>query len=139
MSTRFQADRDMVVYEGLPAQRMDNSLDGRREGVKAGFDCTVRFGRENSIMLKPARSQKFSHAPARFQTVEQTLEKSDGLYFIELVEALGSNDGREIASALDELREAGKMGRDKFGRYHLTKAAKGSTGIVGELDEDPND
>ncbi len=139
MSTRFQADRDMVVYEGLFGQRMDNSLDGRRDGVKAGFDCTVRFGRENSIMLKTARAQHFDHAPARFQTVEQALEKSDGLYFMELVAALGSDDGREIAAALDELRQLGKMGRDRFGRYHATQAAKGTTGIVGDLDHDPND
>ncbi len=139
MSTRFQADRDMVIYEGLPAQRMDNSLDGRAEGVKAGFDCTVRFGRADSIMLKPARANQFEHGAARFQTVEQALEKSDGLYFMELLEALGSDDGREIAAALDELRQQGKMGRDRFGRYHAVKSAKGTTGIVGELDHDPND
>src|SRR3990172_9768042 len=45
LSTRFQADRDFVLVEGLPGMRMDISLEGRRIGAKAGFDCTVPFER----------------------------------------------------------------------------------------------
>ena len=57
----------------------------------------------------------------------------------DIVESLGSQDGREVACALDELRQSGKLGRDRDGRYHLQTATPGVTGIVGELYHDPND
>src|SRR5262249_33486926 len=38
--TRFQADQDIVVLEGLQGQTMDPSLNGRKTGAKVGFDCT---------------------------------------------------------------------------------------------------
>ena len=44
----------------------------------------------------------------------------------------------EIAAALDRLREEGRLGRDRDGRYHLTTSTPGVTGIVGELYHDPN-
>ena len=59
--------------------------------------------------------------------------------FTGLVEALGSDDGREIACGLDALREAGRLGRDRDGRYHLGSFKPGMTGIVGEFYHDPNE
>jgi hypothetical protein len=44
-----------------------------------------------------------------------------------------------VACALDALRQAGKLGRDRDGRYHLTSAKPGTTGIVGQLYHDPNE
>jgi hypothetical protein len=44
-----------------------------------------------------------------------------------------------VACAIDELRQAGRLGRDRDGRYHLQAAKPGVTGIVGELYHDPND
>ena len=61
------------------------------------------------------------------------------LYYSHIVEAVGSTDGREVAAALDALRNEGKLGRDKDGRYHLAQGQKGYTAIVGELYHDPND
>lgn len=52
--------------------------------------------------------------------------------------SIGSDDGREIACALDELRQAGRLGRDRDGRYHLTAAKPGVTAIIGGLYHDPN-
>ena len=52
---------------------------------------------------------------------------------------MGSEDGREIASALDDLRQAGRLGRDRDGRYLLGSFKPGTTGIVGELYPDPNE
>jgi hypothetical protein len=40
---------------------------------------------------------------------------------------------------LDALRQAGRLGRDRDGRYHLGEFQPGATGIVGELYHDPND
>ena len=60
-------------------------------------------------------------------------------FYSQVVEGLGSNDGREIALGLDELRQKGKLGRDRDGRYHLvTNGKAGVTAIVGELYHDPN-
>jgi hypothetical protein len=76
-------------------------------------------------------------ATARFQTVEQALE-AEPMYYAHLIEAIGSEDGRDVACALDDLRQAGRLGRDRDGRYHLSEATPGTTGIVGELYHDPN-
>jgi 2,5-furandicarboxylate decarboxylase 1 len=135
--TRFQADQDMVMLTGTMSMPMDPSLDGRRTGAKAGFDCTRPFGRGDEIRLVRCAAKVFD-SQARFQTVEQALE-AEPMYFSHIVESVGSEDGREIAVALDELRVGGKLGRDKDGRYHLAEATPGLTGIVGELYHDPND
>jgi 2,5-furandicarboxylate decarboxylase 1 len=135
--TRFQADQDIVMLTGIMGQTMDPSLQGRRTGAKAGFDCTLPYPRQNQVTLQRCAAPRFTGAPARFQTVEQALE-SEPMFYAHLVEAIGSADGRDVACALDELRERGKLGRDKDGRYHLTDAEPGMTGIVGELYHDPN-
>jgi 2,5-furandicarboxylate decarboxylase 1 len=135
--TRFQADQDMVMLTGTMSMPMDPSLDGRRTGAKAGFDCTRPFGRGQEIRFTRCAAKVFD-GQARFQTVEQALE-AEPMYFSHLVESVGSEDGREVAVALDELRDGGKLGRDKDGRYHLAEAAPGLTGIVGDLYHDPND
>ena len=57
------------------------------------------------------------------------------------VDLSGSTNGVVIGSpsALDALRQQGKLSRDRDGRYHLVAAAPGSTGIIGELYHDPNE
>jgi 2,5-furandicarboxylate decarboxylase 1 len=137
LGTRFQADQDLVVLQGMPGMTMDPSLNGRRTGAKSGFDCTRPFGRDGQIPLTRCAAKLF-RAPARYQTVEQALAASP-LYYADIVEVVGSQDGREVACALDELRQAGRLSRDRDGRYHLGKATPGSTGIIGELYPDPND
>lgn len=137
LGTRFQADEDLVVLTGMMGMTMDPSLKGRRTGAKSGFDCTKEFGRGDDITLTRCAAKQFS-GPARFQTVEQALEAGP-LFYSHLVESLGSEDGREVAMALDGLRNSGKLGRDRDGRYHLSDAKPGQTGIVGEMYHDPNE
>jgi 3-polyprenyl-4-hydroxybenzoate decarboxylase len=137
LGTRFQADEDMMIFEGMMGMPMDPSLNGRRTGAKAGFDCTMPFARAHEIPMTRCAAKVFA-GPARFQTVEQALEAGPK-FFAHLVEAVGSDDGREIACALDALRAGGKLGRDRDGRYHLAAAKPGVTGIVGALYHDPND
>jgi len=137
ISTRFQSDQDMLVINGVMGQTMDPSLQGRRTGAKTGFDCTLPFGRKHEIVLTRCGAKTFNGA-ARFQTVEQALE-AEPMFYSHLVEAVGSTDGREVACALDELREKGKLGRDRDGRYHLYDHKPGLTGIVGGLYHDPNE
>ncbi len=135
--TRFQADQDIVMLTGIMGMTMDPSLQGRRTGAKAGFDCTRPLGRAGDIVYTRSAAKVFK-GPARFQTVEQALEAGP-LFYSHLVEAVGSRDGREVALALDALRQKGRLGRDKDGRYHLFDAKPGTTGIVGELYHDPNE
>ena len=137
MGTRFQAHEDIVLLEGMMGMTMDPSLKGRRTGAKAGFDCTKEMGRDNDIPLTRCAAKIFD-GPARFQTVEQALE-SGPMFYAHVVEAVGSDDGREVAMALDELRQDGRLGRDRDGKYHLSAADKGTTGIVGPMYHDPNE
>jgi UbiD family decarboxylase len=136
LGTRFQADRDLMILQGMTGMTMDPSLQGRRTGAKAGFDCTRPFGREYELPLMRCAAKVFS-GPARFQSVEQALESAP-MFYADIVESLGSDDGREVACALDDLRQAGRLGRDRDGRYHLVQGAPGVTAIVGELYHDPN-
>ncbi len=134
--TRFQADQDIVMLTGIMSMPMDPSLQGRRTGAKAGFDCTRPFGRGGEIPLTRCAAKVFAGS-ARFQTVEQALQ-SEPMFYTHIVEAVGSEDGRDVACALDELRAGGRLGRDRDGRYHLAEAVPGTTGIVGEMYHDPN-
>ena len=61
------------------------------------------------------------------------------MFYSAIVESLGSEDGREVAMALDELRQKGKLGRDRDGRYHLAAGKPGTTTIVGAMYHDPNE
>jgi hypothetical protein len=115
---------------------MDPSLQGRRTGAKSGFDCTRPFGRDGEIPLTRSAAKVFK-GPPRFQTIEQALASAP-MFYADIVEAIGSDDGREIACGLDELRQSGRLGRDRDGRYHLAPSKPGVTGIVGELYHDPN-
>ena len=64
---------------------------------------------------------------------------SGPMFYAVVVEQLGSHDGHEVACAIDALRQNGKIGRDRDGRYHLMTSKPGVTGIVGELYHDPNE
>ena len=116
LSSRFQADRDLVIQSGFRVLPLDPSLDGARTGAKAGFDLTLPFGKRDALALRvpepPARGS------ARFQTVREALE-SGPMMFGEIVTALGSDDGREIVLQLDELRKAGLLTRLEEGEYAL--------------------
>jgi UbiD family decarboxylase len=136
LGTRFQADQDLVILQGIPGMTMDPSLNGRRTGAKSGFDCTRPFGRENEIPLTRSAAKIFK-GPARFQNIEQALGSAP-MFYADLVESIGSDDGREIACGLDELRQHGRLGRDRDGRYYLAPSKPGVTAIVGDLYHDPN-
>src|ERR1700746_3114430 len=109
LGTRFQADQDLVVLQGMLGMTMDPSLTGRRTGDKTGVDCTQPFGRDGEIPLTRSAAKIFS-GPARFQTVEQALASAP-MFYADIVEAIGSDDGREIACGLDELAQGRGLGR----------------------------
>jgi 3-polyprenyl-4-hydroxybenzoate decarboxylase len=136
MGTRFQANKNITVLEDMPGMQMDPSLDGKALGAKAGFDMTKKFGQPRIVQNIVTEAKKFSGA-ARYQTVAQALE-AEPHFFTHLMESVGSRDGREVAVALDELRRAGKLGRDSDGRYHMVDGKPGHTVHVGPEGHDPN-
>ena len=116
LATRFQADRDLVVQSGFRTLPLDPSLSGAKTGAKAGFDLTLAVGEvrgiESTIPEPPRLEGK------RFASVEAAL--ADGPKTFEaLMAALASRDGREAVLALEALREAGRLVREKDGRYAL--------------------
>ena len=72
LATRFQADRDLVVHNGMRALPLDPSLDpGKRIGAKAGFDLTVAFGRSGMESLIP---EVPTYGDRRFPSIRAALE-----------------------------------------------------------------
>src|SRR4029077_9361714 len=59
MGTRFQAAQDLMILQGMLGMTMDPSLNGRRTGAKAGFDCTKPFGRDGEIPLTRSAAKVF--------------------------------------------------------------------------------
>jgi 3-polyprenyl-4-hydroxybenzoate decarboxylase len=128
LSTRFQADRDFVLVTGLPGSHMDPSLEGQAIGAKAGFDCTVPFGRKESVTTMVATAPVFGE-DRRFQSVREAV--ADGpIYFMDIMRGVGSNDGREIALELDALRQEGVLCRNSDGQYLLGASQKGATTVL---------
>ncbi len=119
LATRFQADRDLVIATGFRALPLDPSLDGRTTWAKAGFDLTLPFGKRGEIRFTVPEAPRLE-GPARFQTVKDALE-SRPMFFGQIMEALGSRDGREIVCELDGLRAASHLDRLEDGRYCLRK------------------
>ncbi len=116
LATRFQADRDLVVQSGFRALPLDPSLRGARTGAKAGFDLTLPVGEARGIESTTPEPPRLEGK--RFASVEAALAEGPKR-FEELMAALASRDGREVVLALEVLREAGRLAREKDGGYAL--------------------
>jgi 2,5-furandicarboxylate decarboxylase 1 len=114
LATRFQADRDLVIMDGMRALPLDPSLDGQKAGAKAGFDLTWPFGSGARLETRVPEPPQFKGK--RFTSLDAAL--ADGpKSFAQLMSALGSRDGREIVRLLEALRQKGALARDPEGRY----------------------
>ena len=114
LATRFQAARDLVVRDGFRPMPLDPSLRGRTVASKAGFDLTLPVGEKKGIDSRTPEPPRYEGR--RFDSVAAAL--ADGpKFFVELMSARGSRDGREIVRDLDGLRASGSLERDAEGRY----------------------
>ena len=118
MAARFRADRDLVQASGLPGFYADPNADGNRTVAKLGFDLTRPVGQPDTIENRRAFPRRIGDAPPRYQTARQALEGGPK-YFAQIMDLLGSKDGREVALALDELREQGVLSRLDSGEWTL--------------------
>ena len=107
IGTRFQADQDLVVLTGH-AGHADGPVAARggRPAPRPASTARGRSAAPTQIPLTRSAAKVFA-GPARFQTVEQALAGGP-MFFSDIVEAVGSDDGREVACALDALRQSGQ-------------------------------
>jgi len=118
LSTRFRPDRDLVVAEGFPGAYADPTTSESGTLAKVGFDATAGLPGDSMETWRPVPPRVSRER--RFYSVREALQ--DGpLYFREIMDALGSDDGREIAVELDELREEGVLSRGPNWRWQLDK------------------
>jgi 2,5-furandicarboxylate decarboxylase 1 len=117
LSTRFQADKDLVVQSDFRSIPLDPSLAGQRTGAKAGFDMTVPFGKLGSWAWETPKPPVVKTA-RQFDSVKKALESAP-MTFVDLMNALGTVDGREIVVALEELHNEGEVTRLPHGEYAL--------------------
>lgn len=119
-ATRFQADRDLVTASGFRCVPLDPSLDGARAGAKAGFDLTIPFGKAAAQEWMVPEPPAFEQRPRR--SVAEALAEGP-LHFKELMEAAGTDDGRDVVLALEPLYASGTLTRLEDGRYALADGA----------------
>jgi len=116
LATRFQADKDLVVGSGFRAVPIDPSLEGKRSGAKAGFDCT------KPISAGPTTQYTIPAPPVTVASahvgVLEALQAGPAS-FVELVAAVRSRDGRDVVALLEPLYAQNKIARDADGRYRL--------------------
>lgn len=117
MSSRFQADKDIVVLNHMRFMPMDPSAEIRGISAKAGFDLTFPFPRSQAVTARVPEAPKIG-GPARFQTVRQALEAGPA-HFAKLMSLLGSRDGREIVLEIEKLRDEGVLDRNSDGDYYI--------------------
>jgi 2,5-furandicarboxylate decarboxylase 1 len=129
LATRFQPDRDFICASGFRTIPLDPSLDDTGLGSKGGYDLTMPPGSVRELEGEIPEPPHFKGA--RFASVEAALQ--DGPKFFEdLMAAVGSDDGREIVLALEELRGRGGLARDPSeGRYSLATPSPTLPGLRG--------
>jgi UbiD family decarboxylase len=119
MSTRFRADRDLVVASEFPGYYNDPTAGDDKTVAKVGFDLTAPHGRPDTLEnRRPCVPRFASQDTARSRTVREAL-RGGPLYFVQIMQALKSADGREIALELEAMRGQGVLERDVDGRYQL--------------------
>lgn len=117
MSTRFRADRDVVIESGFPGYYADPTADDADGVAKIGFDLVAPYGNEDDI--ETWRPNEAVVTPnSTVMAVREALAEGPK-YFTELLAATGSDDGRELVLELDEIRQSGKLGRLDNGAWTL--------------------
>ena len=117
LSTRFQADRDIVVMSGMREMAMDPSTTQSGLGSKAGFDCTFPHPRSKSVTMRVPESPRIG-GESKFRSVREALAAGPA-HFAKLMSLVGSKDGRELVLEIEQLRAEGRLRRNADGEYQL--------------------
>ncbi len=116
MSTRFRADRDLLIASGLPGFYEDPTAAADGTAAKMGIDLTAPTGWPANI--KQRRTAVPVIESARNASLHEVLARGPQC-FADLMRETGSRDGRELALALGELSATGKVKRLPDGEYAL--------------------
>jgi len=115
-STRFRADRDLVVERDLPGFYEDPMADPDRRTTKMGIDLTAPAAWPKTIERQRTSAPVIvSNGTASLREVLARGPK----FFSDLMRETGSRDGRELAVALAALIEAKELKRLPDGEYAL--------------------
>jgi UbiD family decarboxylase len=118
MAVRFRADRDLIVATDMPGFYADPTADENGRITKAGFDLTAPVGQADTIDFHRAYAPAAPSIAPTFKSVVEALNAGP-LHFGQILSAIGSADGREIALELDTLREGGVLTRLPNGEWAL--------------------
>ena len=118
MASRFRADRDIVIDRGFPVHSIDPIASGDGVVSKAGFDLTAPYGRPDRVEYRRPKPPRL-HARNGAATVRDALAVGPRT-FADLMQDVGSSDGRDVALELAALREAGAIRRLRDGEWALS-------------------
>jgi UbiD family decarboxylase len=119
-TTRLRPDRDVVIESGFRTRIASLDHTSNEDGTisKIGFDATAPYDAPDDIEhLRPA-PPRLKDQPARYASVREALAAGPK-FFIQVMEAVGSIDGRDVALELERLRQAGRVDRLSDGEWHL--------------------
>src|SRR5215475_2042327 len=122
MSARFRAASDTLIAAGYPGTYMDPVADEKGLVDKAGFDLTAPYGVPDTIERRRPQAPRFN-GEGRFETAREALA-SGPMFFSQIMEALGSKDGREVALELHAIHEQGLLTRLADGEWALKDKGK---------------
>lgn len=122
ISTRFRPDQDMIVTSGMPGYYTDPTAAADHTISKVGFDATAPYGRPASIDSRRPLPPRLPRTNARFATVTEALAEAPK-FFSQIMQELGSRDGRDISLELDALRAAGRLTRRDDGAWIIDAPA----------------
>ncbi len=118
MSTRFDPAHDLVTSEQkMAAFYADPLADPDGRATKLGFDLTHGSAKSSEIRYQRPRPPAIVRSKTN-ASVRQALEAGPK-FFVDLMAAVGSDDGREVAIELDALRCANELTRLEDGKYAL--------------------
>ena len=129
LCTRFRADQDLIVENGFEGAYMDPTMFEENAATKLGFDATAPYAHEGRVDFWRPNAPHLTGTP-RYQTVRQALE-AQPLFFTQLMDAVGSRDGREVAMELYRLREEGVLDRLPNGEWTLGRTGTAESKFVG--------
>ena len=109
------AETLLSAFRTIP---LDPSLESHGSlGAKAGYDMTMPIGSQSRLEAEIPEPPRYQGA--RFASVEAALREGPK-FFENLMAAVGSDDGRDIVRALEDLERQGRLKRDTTeGRYTL--------------------
>ncbi len=118
LSARFRADRDVVIANGFPGFYMDPTMDETKTIAKMGLDLTAENRPITIEVQRPAPPS--TGRTKRVASVREALDAKP-MFFYELMEALGSDDGREVAAEVNRLYLDGVVTRRSDGEWALVE------------------